>query len=250
MTTLTVLSMFQEITNMNGDASNANILARRGAWGGVGVDVVFLGPGDLLPAAVPDIVIIGSAPESKVPHLIDKLWPHRSALQDWVNSGVGLLAVSTGWEVLCESVDLSANYSVDGLGIFPGNAMWQSVRVSDDLVVASPFGVLVGYENHRRAYVTSADARPLGRIIYGHGNGLSSGMEGLLAGTAIGTHLHGPVLAKNPALADYLLEMAVNRLHGDPFIIENKDAERVDGIARNANDQILSRLHVSSEKLA
>ena len=101
--------------------------------------------------------------------------------------------------------------SIEGLGILPGRAVPRSGRVTDDLVVASPrFGLLVGFENHARDYV-GAEGSPLGRVRAGAGNGRDSGQEGVVMGAVVGTHLHGPVLAKNPSFADELLTRIFRR---------------------------------------
>ncbi|HVK44333.1 MAG TPA: hypothetical protein VM429_05465, partial [Micropruina sp.] len=101
--------------------------------------------------------------------------------------------------------------SIEGLGILPGRAVPRSGRVTDDLVVASPrFGLLVGFENHARDYI-GAEGSPLGRLRSGVGNGRGSGQEGVVMGAVIGTHLHGPVLAKNPEFADHLLASMAER---------------------------------------
>ena len=50
-------------------------------------------------------------------------------------------------------------------------------------------------------------------MISGHGNEDDSGFEGAITAQAHGTYLHGPVLPKNPALADHLLRIALAR-HG------------------------------------
>jgi CobQ-like glutamine amidotransferase family enzyme len=84
-------------------------------------------------------------------------------------------------------------------------------RITGDLVVQAPrLGQLVGFENHARDYV-GAEASPLGRVRSGTGNGRGSGQEGVRMGDVIGTHLHGPVLAKNPRLADAILGRMCSR---------------------------------------
>ncbi len=79
-------------------------------------------------------------------------------------------------------------------------------------------GLLTGFANHRGATTLGAGARPLGRVLAGPGNDTRSrrrhGLEGAIGGNVVATYLHGPVLARNPALADHLL----GRVTGRPFI--------------------------------
>ena len=70
-----------------------------------------------------------------------------------------------------------------------------------------------------------ADAEPLGRLTRGTGNTDSHGAEaaglsgedalrqtraeGAMQGSVVATYMHGPVLARNPQLADWLLARAM-----------------------------------------
>jgi hypothetical protein len=52
----------------------------------------------------------------------------------------------------------------------------------------------------------------VGTVVRGVGNEEASGVEGAWAGHVLGTYLHGPVLARNPRLADLLLTWALGPL--------------------------------------
>ena len=69
--------------------------------------------------------------------------------------------------------------------------------------------LLAGFENHAGRTVLDADAAPLGRVVYGYGNDGVSGFEGCRLRNALGTYLHGPLLPRNPWLADWLLSRAL-----------------------------------------
>jgi CobQ-like glutamine amidotransferase family enzyme len=159
-------------------------------------------------------------------------------LRTWATEGIPILAAGTGWELLSWGIERADGSGVEGLGILPGRAVPSRGRVTGDLVIASPkFGVLVGFENHARDYV-GAEGSPLGRVRSGHGNGRESGQEGVVMGSVFGTHLHGPVLAKNPVFADHLLELAAQRA-GDEYV-RGARAELVDGYAAAAREAQLA----------
>ena len=50
----------------------------------------------------------------------------------------------------------------------------------------------------------------MARVEVGIGNA-NDGTEGAVSGTVIGSYPHGPMLARNPALADHVLELALDR---------------------------------------
>jgi hypothetical protein len=74
---------------------------------------------------------------------------------------------------------------------------------------------VVGFENHAGRTRLGDGVRPLGRVLHGHGNNGRDGGEGALAGRIAGTYIHGPLLPKNPALADVLIAEALRRRNGD-----------------------------------
>jgi len=66
-------------------------------------------------------------------------------------------------------------------------------------------------------------------VLHGHGNNGRDGGEGVLAGGVVGTYIHGPLLPKNPAFADWLIRRALAARTGD---VELEPLE--DGLADEA----------------
>lgn len=202
--TTRILALLPELTDVNGDAQNALVLARRAGWAGVEAEVVAHRIGDPVPDR-PAAVVLGSTTDPAMPRLVAALEPLRDALTSWLDDGVPLLAVGTGMEALGGRILLEGG-PVEGLGLLPGEALPLAARVAGDLVVRSGAGELVGYENHPRGFRLQPGAQPLGTVVRGVGDG--HGSDGVHHGGVLGTRLHGPVLAKNPALADVLLAEA------------------------------------------
>ena len=210
MTTLTIVSLLPSLMNTNGDAENATVLRRRAEWAGLDARVVAVGSRADLPDRV-DAVVIGSGSDASLETVRATLLTMHDELRTWGTDGVPILSVGTGWELLSWGVEHRDGSTIEGLGILPGRAVPRDGRVTGDAVVASPrFGLLVGFENHARDYV-GAEGSPLGRLRSGVGHGRGSGQEGVVMGAVIGTHLRGPVLAKNPGFADHLLASMAER---------------------------------------
>lgn len=210
MTRLTIVALLPKLQNTNGDAENAAVLAARASWAGLDARVVDVDHREDLPEHV-DAIVVGSGDDSSLEVSRAALLTMHDELRRWATEGVPILAAGTGWELLSWGIERPDGSSIEGLGILPGRAAPRASRVTGDLVVASPrFGTLVGFENHARDYV-GAEGSPLGRLRAGSGNGRGSGQEGVVMGSVIGTHLHGPVLAKNPAFADALLGIMAER---------------------------------------
>ena len=231
--TLHIVALLPTLQNTNGDAENAAVLARRAEWAGVDARVVAVDAREELPEHV-DAVVLGSGSDSSLEASRTSLLTMHDELRAWGTDGVPILAVGTGWELLSWGIERPDGSGIEGLGILPGRAVPSRGRVTGDLVVASArFGLLVGFENHARDYV-GAEGSPLGRVRAGRGNGHDSGQEGVVMGSVVGTHLHGPVLAKNPAFADQLLGLAATRA-GLEYVAGSK-AAIVDGYAAAARE--------------
>ncbi|MGR0320314.1 type 1 glutamine amidotransferase [Agromyces sp. ZXT2-3] len=209
--TLTIVSLLPSLQNTNGDAENAAVLATRARWAGIDARVVPVEDAADLPDRV-DAVVLGSGSDASLERSRQVLLGLHDELRRWGTEGVPILAVGTGWELLSWGIELADGTTVEGLGIVAGRAVPRDARVAGDLVVKASggLGLLVGFENHARDYV-GAEASPVGRVQAGSGNGRGSGQEGVRMGDVIGTHLHGPVLAKNPRLADAMLSRACER---------------------------------------
>jgi CobQ-like glutamine amidotransferase family enzyme len=202
-----MLQLFPELTDVNGDAQNALILARRAEWAGEDARVSQLPVGGA-PAGRPAVIVLGSSVDSALPRLRDALLPLRDRLIEWLDSGVPLLAVGTGVELLGSRI-LLEDEVLEGIGLLPLSSEPLAVRVADDLVVDAAEGRLIGYENHSRGIRLDPGVPPLGAVVRGVGDG--RGVDGVRHGSVVGTRLHGPVLAKNPVLADALLARAFGR---------------------------------------
>jgi CobQ-like glutamine amidotransferase family enzyme len=210
--TLTIVALLPSLQNTNGDAENAAVLARRAGWAGLDARVAAVESIADLPDRV-DAVVLGSGSDAALERSRELLLELQDELRRWGTEGVPILAVGTGWELLSWGIERADGTVVEGLGILPGRAVPRpGPRVTEDLVVAErgTGRTLVGFENHSRDYV-GAEGSPLGRVRAGQGNGRASGQEGVVMGEVIGTHLHGPVLAKNPDLADRILATMAGR---------------------------------------
>jgi CobQ-like glutamine amidotransferase family enzyme len=84
---------------------------------------------------------------------------------------------------------------------------------------------LTGFENHLGVSKLGADSAPLGQVVRGTGNG--DGTEGAVTDRVLGTYLHGPALARNPALADLLLAWTAGHPLG-PLDVPEVDRLRVE----------------------
>ncbi|GGF24052.1 type 1 glutamine amidotransferase [Subtercola lobariae] len=260
---LRILHLFPTTLGLNGESGNVDILRRRAESRGVEVDVVRLEAGDQLPASV-DLVFIGSGPVSAQVQTQAAVLAVAAPLRELAASGVPFLAVGAGFQLLGESITLADGTGLTGAAVFPVSTVIAGERVVGDFVVESRLGTLVGFEN-RGSYIDIGQAAPIGHVVYGRGNVAATGpgagasaaaiaasggtaegtvlvapdsrVEGFWVDNLIGTHLHGPVLANNPALAEWLLETALAR-HGAALPPATPDLVEIDRRASEARATI------------
>ena len=240
---LDLLALYPEAMDAGADTANLAVLRVRAGWEGVDarVDTLALGAG--LPAARADVVLLGSGADEDLAEVGPLVAALGDGLRGWVAAGTALLAVGSGLDLLAQSWERGPGEFVAGAGVFAGEARLLPSRASGDLVVEQQAddAALVGFENHSRGYLLASGETALGPVRSGVGNGAGSVGEGVLgaAGTAIGTHLHGPLFGRNPALADRVLACAMAARHGAGFASTSVEATRADALAARTREALL-----------
>ncbi len=142
----------------------------------------------------------------------------REALGAAVDDGAAVLAVCGGYQLLGESYQLGEE-TLPGLGLADLRTVREDgPRLIGNVAIETDLGgekrILAGFENHGGRTYLGSGARPLGRVVKGHGNNGGDGFEGVWKANMVGTYLHGPLLPKNAWLADLLIELALERRYG------------------------------------
>jgi lipid II isoglutaminyl synthase (glutamine-hydrolysing) len=215
---LTIAVVFPDLLGTYGDGGNGMVLARRAAWRGLEVELVSALSGSHLPAA--DIYCLGGgedAPEVRAADLLHE----DGTLRDAVAAGAVVLGVCAGYQLLGKSFPDAGGRECTGLGLLDvvsvkGTGRRAVGELLADVLAPGPHGdrtaelpLLNGFENHGGVTTVGPGSAPLARVVRGVGNGDGSGTEGAWSGRILGTYLHGPVLARNTALADVLLGWAL-----------------------------------------
>ena len=215
---LCLLHLYPDLLNIYGDRGNVLTLGRRCAWRGIALQVIEAGVGQDVDWAAIDLVCIGGGEDAKQVLAAEDLGRHGQALRESVADGLPVLAVCGGYQLLGHSYQPAAGARLPGIGVLDATTVAGPRRLIGNVVLESEaFGTLVGFENHGGQTFLGPSCRPLGRVRPGHGGGNNGqdGGEGALHHHCVGTYLHGSVLPKNPALADFLLRAALQRRHGD-----------------------------------
>lgn len=240
---LRLLTLYPDRMNIYADRGNAVFLQRRCEWRGIEFrhDGVLIG--EQIDPDAHDLLYIGGGQDSDQQAVAeDLLAMKRQALAEATAAGVPLLAVCGGYQLLGGSYAL-AGQELPGLNLadlhtvrpagprLVGNVVIETALEPHPALGADPprgprgGPLLVGFENHGGRTMLGPDAQALGQVLSGHGNNGDDGREGVLAGSIIGTYLHGPLLPKNWWLADHLIATALAHRYGELEKLQPLDDE-------------------------
>jgi CobQ-like glutamine amidotransferase family enzyme len=209
---LTIGWLYASTMNIYGDRGNVIALRRRAEWRGIPVEVREIGIGEPIPPDV-DCFFWGGG-QDQVAVADDMRGAKGEALRAAVEDGAALLAVCGGYQLLGHEYRPHDARPLPGIDLFDMVSVAGPERFIGNVVVDTQWGQLVGFENHSGLTTLGPGVSPMGRVRVGRGNNGRDGTEGAIYRNAIGCYLHGSLLPKNPALADWLVERALERRYG------------------------------------
>lgn len=211
--------VYQSLLGIYGDRGNATVLWRRLKLRGFDPELVEVSPGDPVPEDA-QVYLMGGGEDGAQTSAV-RMLNADGGLHRGLQHGAALLAVCAGYQIAGNTFTVGENDTViDGLGLLdvstvrgPQRAVGEILTrwVSDTPLSARNLAgddlLITGFENHGGFTTVGDAATPLATVEVGVGNG--DGTEGAVQGKVIGSYPHGPLLARNPALADHLVEMAL-----------------------------------------
>jgi lipid II isoglutaminyl synthase (glutamine-hydrolysing) len=219
---LRVCALYPQLMNIYADRGNLLLLQRRCEWRGIRFELAAGEIGAPLDPEAADLFYVGGG-QDRDQRLcaLDLAEVKRDGLHAAAERGAAMLAVCGGYQLLGHSYELGEE-TLPGAGLVDlrtvrsdgprliGNVAIE-VELEDAPGAPAERRMLAGFENHGGRTRLGPDARPLGRVLRGHGNDGASGFEGVRRGSVVGTYLHGPLLPKNVWLADWLIARALGR---------------------------------------
>jgi len=244
---LRLVQLYPTEMNIYGDHGNRAVLLRRMALYGFSSEFSGFEPGDdggVLAAA--DLVLGGGGQDSGQVRVAADLRRVGAVLRERAEAGVPMLLVCGLYQLFGHGFRPLEGEPLDGIGVFDAQTVAGPHRLIGNTTTTTDLGQLVGYENHSGLTTLNAGQAPLGRVMAGAGNNGTDGTEGARTRNAMGTYLHGPVLPKNPALADELLRLAARVRHGievltTPDAASAVELARLDDLAARARTAALAR---------
>jgi CobQ-like glutamine amidotransferase family enzyme len=233
MRELTIVHLYPDLLRTYGDRGNILALARRAQARGIDARVAHVSRGEALPADA-RIVLLGGGSDRIQEIVGPDLHARRSQLADLAAAGTIVLGVCGGYQFLGHSYTAVDGTTIDGLGLLDVTTVAAPSRIigrtwadaTPDDATDGRAMKLYGFENHAGRTHLGPGARALARTPRGHGNNGEDGTEGAIAGSILGTYLHGPLLPLNPELADWIVSRALGGIELTPIDDAEESAAR------------------------
>lgn len=221
--------LYPAYLNIYADRGNIAVLRQRAARRDHELVVEEISLGEPLDAGRHDLLYVGGGQDREQAMVAPDLAGRAGVIRAAVEQGVALLAVCGGYQLLGRGYRGRDGSWMPGVGLFPHETVAGPTRMIGDVLLECELTpgrrhTLAGFENHAGRTLLDPGAEPLGRVVAGFGNDGTSGFEGCRVDRAIGTYLHGPLLPRNPWLADLLLSWALAHAGGsEPEPLEPLD---------------------------
>lgn len=255
---LTLGWLYPTLMSTYGDRGNVICLKQRSRWRGIDVNVMRLD----LDATVNDFqnidIFVGGGAQDRQQEIVmrDLKGDKAQVLQEKIEAGTAGVFTCGSPQLLGHYYEPAYGQRIEGLGLFdmvsqhPGEQANRCIGNMVYRLTASPlaenvqqklgeYPVVIGFENHGgRTYL--GEVQPLGKIMTGQGNNGEDGYEGAFYRSAISTYAHGPLLPKNPFIADWLIETALQQKYQTTLEL----SPLPDDLAQKARQAMLQRLNL------
>lgn len=244
---LTIGWLYPTLMNIYGDRGNVIVLQKRCEWRRISAQIVNIDVGskesDLRSC---DLLMMGGAQDTQQEEVAKDLTRKRNTLKEMIEKGIPGLYICGGFQYLGNYYKTADGHKLQQLGVLdmytenPGRE-----RLTGNIAVESEiFGektILIGFENHGGRTILGPSIKPLGKVLNGYGSNDSAKEEGALYKNTIGTYFHGPILPKNPIVADFLIKKALEVKYHSDFVLETLD----EALEKNARMAIAKRLSLT-----
>ncbi|MHB0927852.1 MAG: type 1 glutamine amidotransferase [Candidatus Nanopelagicales bacterium] len=201
-----IVVIHPELLGTYGDGGNAEVLAHRARLAGVEAVVRPVLHTEVLPDDADVYCIGGGEDVAQIASVTALRGQGAAALATAMEQGAQLLAICAGLQLLGDKFPGSHGEPVAGLSLLPLSTHRGERRLIGEIAMSSTLigTTLTGFENHRGITELRDGVQPLGVMTLGNGNGIGA-VDGVVTDSVIGTYMHGPALARNPELADFIL---------------------------------------------
>ena len=234
---LKILHLYPKEMNLYGDRGNILALKKRAEWRGIKVEVISYEPNQKIPDDI-NLIFGGGGQDSNQSVIEKDLQKIAPKLKIMIEDGIPALVICGLYQLFGNFFETKDGEKIEGAHILNLSTKASDQRLIGNIVIETKeFGSVVGYENHSGLTALNENSNQFGEVVVGFGNNGKDKTEGARYKNCIGTYLHGPLLPKNPAVADFLIKKALEFSKGQEIELEKLD----DSIERKAHRSAINR---------
>ena len=229
MKEIKILYLYPDMLELYGDYGNIQVLKYRIEARGYKAIIDRYSIGDDAPN-FNDIVFAGGGADNEQSILADDLVKYKDNIKDAVNNGVFFLLICGAYQLFGKYYKGVEGNIIPGLEVFDYYTVANPDRkkrcIGNIVIEATLNGVetkVIGFENHGGQ--TFDISNSFGKVLFGNGNKFGDSEEGFFKSNVIATYLHGPLLSKNPELADYIIKYCLDRKYDENVVLEPMNDE-------------------------
>jgi CobQ-like glutamine amidotransferase family enzyme len=240
---LTIGWLYPDLMSTYGDRGNIIVLQKRCEWRGIEVKIERISiETSKTKLEGCDLLFMGGAQDTQQEIVNKDLFENKGKiLKEKINNRIPGLYVCGAYQFLGKYYKTAEGKRLPGLEIFPihtENPGETTQRLIGNIIVKTENATIIGFENHGGRTYLEDKILAFGKIQKGFGNNGEDGTEGILFKNSIGTYFHGPILPKNPEIADFLIQKAIEMKYGEKVELEPLD----DSLGKKAKDEIAKRI--------
>ena len=219
-----VVWMYHDIMDLYGDKGNMMVLKKRCLDRGIPFELDTCGIGEEKDLSEYDLIFLGGGADKEQISLIPDLLSRKENIKKAMDEKTFVLLICGGYQLFGQYYIAANNEKISGLQFYDyytdtgkaGSRCIGNVVIDADLDGLKTR--IVGFENHGGQ--TFDISNSFGKVLFGNGNKFGDSEEGFFKSNVIATYLHGPLLSKNPELADYIIKYCLDRKYDENVVLE------------------------------
>lgn len=240
---LKILWMYHDLMDLYGDKGNLLVLKERAEQRGIEVQLDTCTLNEEKDCRDYDLFFLGGGADREQNLIYEDLLKRKTHIQQAMDEKTAFLLICGGYQLFGQYYKDQDGKQVNGLGFFDyytvaGDRDHRCIgNIAITATIDQETFEAVGFENHGGQ--TQNVSSPLGNVLSGHGNTYDGGLEGFINDQVLATYMHGPLLPKNPKIADLMLKRALKKRYGT---VELQPLD--DTLEDKARQVMLKRLNV------
>ncbi len=241
--------LYPELMSTYGDRGNIIALQKRSEWRAIEAEILSIGVETTAKELKTVDLLFGGGAQDRQQEIVmrDLKKEKKEMIKELVENNAPALFVCGAPQLMGNYYEPGFGERIEGLGIFNMDTKHPGIdkeRLIGNIMAklnSDVFGTdqtIVGFENHGGRTHLLEGVKPFAKVVKGFGNNGEDGTEGVVYKNAIGCYFHGPLLPKNPYVADWLIKKSLEVKYKEEVKLKELD----DSLEQKAHEAIAQKI--------